>query len=64
MIIIIIYDAGYSTPLKKPFDFIDTAQYFDALMRFVHNENVQYFIHGEDWGSIIATALAQLYPNR
>lgn len=55
---------GYSTPLKKPFDFIDTAQYFDALMRFVHNENVQYFIHGEDWGSIIATALAQLYPNR
>lgn len=56
---------GYSTPLRRPFDVVDTAQYFDALMRFVHNDaDSEYFVHGEDWGSAIATTMAKLYPNR
>lgn len=56
---------GYSIPLDKPLDAIDSAQYFDALMRFVHkNENVQYYIHGEDWGSFVSNNVALLYPNR
>lgn len=38
---------GYSTPLDKPIDAVDTAQYFDALIRLVNNdENVKYFVHG------------------
>jgi microsomal epoxide hydrolase len=37
---------GYSTPLNRPFDYVDTAQYFDALMRLIHGDNVQYFMHG------------------
>lgn len=38
---------GYSTPLTKPVDAFETSQYFDALMRFVHNDpKVEYFIHG------------------
>jgi hypothetical protein len=37
---------GFSTPLTKPIDYIDTAMLFDALMRFVHSEDVEYFIHG------------------
>ncbi len=54
----------YSAPLKKKFDTVDTARYFDYLMRYLHGENVEYFIHGEDWGSIITTYLAQIYPER
>ena len=39
---------GYSTPLERPIDAIDSAQYFDALMRFIHNDpNVTYFVHGQ-----------------
>ena len=39
---------GYSTPLDKPIDVPDTAQHFDALMRFIHdNDNVEYYIHGK-----------------
>lgn len=39
---------GYSTPLDKPFDAVDAAQNFDALMRFIHDDqNVTYYIHGE-----------------
>jgi hypothetical protein len=37
---------GFSTPLNRPFDYVDASQYYDALMRLVHGENVQYFIHG------------------
>jgi hypothetical protein len=55
---------GYSTPLKKPVDVVDTAQYFDALMRFLHGNDCEYFAHGEDWGSLIASFLAKLYPTR
>ena len=56
---------GYSTPLDRPLDSTDTAQLFDALMRFTHgDENCRYFIHGEDWGSVITTVMAKLYPQR
>ena len=56
---------GYSTPLDKLIDSVETAQYFDALMRFVNkDENTQYFIHGEGWGSTIATCMAKMYPSR
>jgi juvenile hormone epoxide hydrolase len=56
---------GYSTPLNKPLDTIDTAHYFDALMRFIHNETqLEYFVHGEDWGSLVTNHLAQMYPGR
>jgi pimeloyl-ACP methyl ester carboxylesterase len=55
---------GYSIPLNRPFDYIDTAQYFDALMRLIHGDNVQYYAHGEDWGAFVATTLAQFYPDR
>jgi microsomal epoxide hydrolase len=56
---------GYSTPLNKKIDIIDTAQLFDALMRHIHsNDDCKYFVHGEDWGSLVATTLAQLYPSR
>ncbi len=38
---------GYSTPLTKNADQLDTAQYFDALMRFIHDDpNCRYFVHG------------------
>lgn len=37
---------GYSMPLNRPFDYVDTAQHFDALMRLIHGEDVQYFAHG------------------
>ena len=38
---------GYSTPLTKTIDAAETAQYFDALMRFIHNDqDCEYFIHG------------------
>jgi pimeloyl-ACP methyl ester carboxylesterase len=54
----------FSTPLNKNVDTVDSALIFDALMRFVHGENVKYYTHGEDWGAIISTNLAILYPNR
>ena len=38
---------GYSTPLRKPVDQVETAQLFDAMMRFVHHDsNCQYYVHG------------------
>lgn len=38
---------GLSTPLYKSIDSVETAQYFDALLRFVNNdENTEYFVHG------------------
>ncbi len=56
---------GYSNPLNKPLDTFDTAFYFDALMRFIHkDEKCKYFVKGEDWGSIVATNLALLFPDR
>lgn len=55
---------GFSVPLDKPVDTIETAQLFDALMRHLHGENCKYFVHGEDWGSLIGTNLAQLFPSR
>lgn len=55
---------GYSTPLNRPFDAADVARVYDALMRHLFGENCVYYVHGEDWGSIIANFLAQLYPNR
>ena len=53
---------GYSSPLDRPFDVTDTALLFDALMRFTHGENVKYFVHGEDWGAIMSSVMAQLFP--
>lgn len=35
---------GYSTPLDRPIDAQDTAQLFDAMMRYLHGENVKYFV--------------------
>ena len=55
---------GYSTPLNRPVDATDTAQLVDALMRYLHGEDVKYYIHGEDWGSIITQITAKLFPNR
>jgi juvenile hormone epoxide hydrolase len=55
---------GYSTPLSKIVDTVDTARYFDALMRYIHGDSVKYFIHGEDWGSVITQTMAKLYPQR
>ena len=54
----------FSTPLNKPIDAIDTAILFDGLMRFLHGENCFYYAHGEDWGAIVTTFMARLYPNR
>lgn len=42
----------------------DTSFLFDALMRYLHGEDCRYFVHGEDWGSIITTILGQLFPSR
>ena len=55
---------GYSNPNNKIVDPLDTALLFDALIRFLHGEKAAYFIHGEDWGSLISTYLAKLYPDR
>lgn len=55
---------GYSTPLNRPHDYIDCARLFDGLMRYVHGETTSYYVHGEDWGSIITSALGQMYPSR
>jgi hypothetical protein len=37
----------YSAPLDRPIDAQDTAQLFDALMRYLHGENAFYFVHGK-----------------
>jgi hypothetical protein len=42
---------GYSIPLDRPIDVIDTAQYFDLMMRYFHGDTVNYYVHGEDWGN-------------
>jgi microsomal epoxide hydrolase len=55
---------GYSTPLNKIFDTVDAALYFDAMMRYIHGEDVKYFVHGEDWGAAIASNMAKLFPQR
>jgi hypothetical protein len=45
---------GYSIPLTRPLDAVDTAQYFDALMRYLFNDNnCQYFIHGVSFKNLI-----------
>ena len=44
---------GYSTPLNKPVDILETSQLFDALMRYVHGESCEYYVHGEDWVLIL-----------
>jgi pimeloyl-ACP methyl ester carboxylesterase len=54
----------YSTPLNRPIDPVDTAFLFDALVRFHHGEDCKYYAHGEDWGSVVTSNLAQLFPNR
>jgi hypothetical protein len=33
-------------------------------MRHLFGDECKYYVHGEDWGSIIASALAQMYPIR
>jgi microsomal epoxide hydrolase len=55
---------AYSTPLTKIFDLFDIARTYDGLMRHLFGENSRYFIHGEDWGSVIASTLAIMYPKR
>lgn len=55
---------GYSSPLNEPVTLLEVSRYFDALMRSTHGESVQYFIHGEDWGSVITRIMAHLYPQR
>lgn len=55
---------SFSTPLNKLVDTIDTAFLFDALMRYEFGDGCKYYVHGEDWGSFIATNLAQLFPGR
>jgi len=55
---------GYSVPLTKPVDVFETARLNDALMRKLFGDDVEYFIHGEDWGSLIATVMAKFYPQR
>jgi len=56
---------GHSTPLDKLIDSVQTSEYFDALMRFISdNEKIEYFVHGEGWGSTIATCMAKMYPRR
>ncbi|CAF0742827.1 unnamed protein product [Brachionus calyciflorus] len=55
---------GYSNPTEKVLDAFDTAMFYDAIMRLENGENTEYYVHGEDWGSIITTYLAKLYPKR
>lgn len=55
---------GYSTPVNRIVDAVDAAQLFDALMRHLHGESVEYYVHGEDWGSVVTSKLGILYPNR
>lgn len=43
-------------------DPIDVAILFDSLMRYEKANS--YYVHGEDWGSIVASAMAQLFPDR
>jgi hypothetical protein len=38
---------GYSMPLNKPFDPVEAGLSFDALMRYIHGEKIEYYIHGE-----------------
>ena len=54
----------YSTPLNEKFNVVDTARLYDALMRHLFGDECKYFVHGEDWGSLIATAIGQMYPKR
>ncbi|RNA14864.1 epoxide hydrolase 1 [Brachionus plicatilis] len=54
----------FSTPLNKKHNPVDTSLIFDGLMRFILGEKTRYFIHGEDWGSIIASSMSQLNPDR
>ena len=54
----------FSTPLDKKHNPVDSSLVFDGLMRYIFGEQTRYFIHGEDWGSIIATTMSQLNPKR
>ena len=54
----------YSIPLYEKFGVVDTARLFDGLMRYLFDDTTKYFVHGEDWGSLIGTAVAQMYPKR
>ena len=48
IIVRFIIGYGYSTPLSKPVDQVETAQLFDSLIRFVHDDsNCQYYLHGK-----------------
>ena len=51
----------YSEPLNQKYNVIDTARLYDGLMRHLFGEELKYFVHGEDWGSLIATAMGQMY---
>ncbi|CAF0742843.1 unnamed protein product [Brachionus calyciflorus] len=55
---------GYSNPLNKKSSPLEASLIFNSLMEFLCGENVKYYVHGEDWGSIIATILTQLFPQR
>jgi pimeloyl-ACP methyl ester carboxylesterase len=55
---------GFSSPLDRPVARTETAMLYDALMRYLHGTEINYSVHGEDWGSAIATDMARLFPSR
>ncbi|XP_051880120.1 epoxide hydrolase 1-like isoform X2 [Pristis pectinata] len=54
---------GFSeAPRKQGFDTVCAARIFHKLMRRLGLE--RFYLHGGDWGSLIATNMAQMFPQR
>lgn len=54
---------GFSDPAQKPgMGPIEMALIFDKLMKRLEFNN--YYVQGGDWGSLIGTNMATLYPHR
>ncbi|CAG2170108.1 unnamed protein product [Oppiella nova] len=53
---------GFSeAPHQEGFNIMETARIFVKLMNRLNHKT--FFVHGEDWGSIVSKTMAQLYPN-
>ena len=54
---------GFSDPARKPgMGPAEIGHIFDRLMQRLGYE--QYYVEGGDWGSLIGTAMATIYPQR
>ena len=54
---------GFSEAPKQPgFDMLQSAMIFVKLIKRLGH--TQFFVHGEDWGSLIAKRMAIIYPEK